>query len=91
MVNILLDKYVPKGGNANVLDPFMGSGTTLLACKERGIDCYGFDVSPLAVLASRAKTNDYDIAELKVAIKELSKSKFKRQDILVKLTKSCCR
>jgi DNA modification methylase len=87
LVNLLLDKYASKDGvgsngktSVNVLDPFMGSGTTLVACKERGLDSYGFDVSPLAVLASRAKTNDYDINELKQAIKAMSKSKFQRQD-----------
>jgi tRNA G10 N-methylase Trm11 len=80
MVNLLLDRYVPDGSNANVLDPFMGSGTTLVACKERGLDSYGFDVSPLAVLASRAKTNDYDIEDLKKSIKAISKSKFQKQD-----------
>jgi len=80
LVTLLLDRYAAEGSNVNVLDPFMGSGTTLLACKERGLDSYGFDVSPLAVLASRAKTNDYDAAELKQAIKHLSKSKFRKPD-----------
>src|SRR4030042_883114 len=80
LVMLLLDRYAGAKNNLNmsstspeasvsVLDPFVGSGTTLLACKERGIDSYGFDVSPLAVLAGRAKTNDYDIGELKAAIK----------------------
>ena len=32
-----------------VLDPFLGSGTTLLACKELGVDGVGVDVAPLAV------------------------------------------
>ncbi|RLI97605.1 MAG: hypothetical protein DRO99_02815 [Candidatus Aenigmatarchaeota archaeon] len=80
LVMLLLDRYAPEGG-VNVMDPFVGSGTTLLACKERGIDSYGFDVSPLAVLASRAKTNDYEPDELKAAIKALSRSKFRRPDI----------
>lgn len=87
LVMLLLDKYANVNSSStsakqsvNVLDPFMGSGTTLLACKEQGIDSYGFDVSPLAVLASRAKTNDYDTEELKKAIKSISKSKFQRQD-----------
>ena len=26
-----------------VLDPFMGSGTTLLACKQKGIKCVGIE------------------------------------------------
>jgi len=83
LVTLLLDRYVGKngqGGNSNVLDPFVGSGTTLVACKERGLDSYGFDVSPLAILASRAKTNDYDVDELKQSIKLLSKSKFQKPD-----------
>jgi len=80
LVMMLLDRHA-KSGNANVLDPFCGVGTTNLACKERGIDSYGFDVSPLAILAARAKTNDYDTGELKQAIKQLQKSKFQRQDI----------
>ncbi len=80
LVMLLLDKYAVEG-NINVLDPFVGSGTTLAACRERGLDSYGFDTSPLAILASRAKTNDYDLGELKNAIKQLSKSKFQRQDV----------
>ena len=80
LVMLLLDRYGSEG-NVNVLDPFVGSGTTLAACRERGLDSYGFDTSPLAILASRAKTNDYNPEELKLAIKGLSKSKFQRQDI----------
>ena len=42
-----------------VLDPFAGSGTTLLAAKEMAVPSDGFDLSPLAVLASNAKTATY--------------------------------
>ena len=85
LVMLLLDKYAIKGngrsGNVNVLDPFMGSGTTLVACKERGIDSYGLDVSPLAELASRVKTNEYDYGEIKEAIKKIARSKFHMRDV----------
>ena len=40
----------------NVLDPFAGAGTTLLAAKESGVPGSGYDLSPLAVLASNTKT-----------------------------------
>ena len=40
----------------NILDPFAGAGTTLIAAKERGVRCSGYDLSPLAVLASNTKT-----------------------------------
>ena len=51
-----------------VLDPFCGVGTTLLACKQMGVESIGFDVSPLAVLASAAKTRNYDLGALERTI-----------------------
>ena len=48
-----------------VLDPFCGSGTTLLACRELGIDSVGFDVLPVSVFASSVKTKDYDTAAIR--------------------------
>jgi hypothetical protein len=38
-----------------VLDPFMGSGTTLVECAISGIDSLGFDLNPLAHLVASAK------------------------------------
>lgn len=38
-----------------VLDPFMGSGTTLVECAISGIDSIGFDLNPLAHLIAAAK------------------------------------
>lgn len=32
------------GEPKTVLDPFMGSGTTLRACKDAGIQCVGIDI-----------------------------------------------
>lgn len=52
------------GPNDHVLDPFSGAGTTVLAAKERGIPATGYDLSPLAVLASRVKTTSYDPTDL---------------------------
>lgn len=42
-----------------VLDPFMGSGTSLVACMENKLDCYGQDINPLAVLVARARTGPF--------------------------------
>lgn len=39
----LLSIYAPP--NATVYDPFMGSGTTAVACKRMGLDCYGSEIS----------------------------------------------
>ncbi|MBC8106987.1 MAG: hypothetical protein H7Z14_10390 [Anaerolineae bacterium] len=40
-----------------VLDPFCGSGTTLVEAGIRGHHAWGFDISPLAVEITRAKTS----------------------------------
>jgi tRNA G10 N-methylase Trm11 len=39
-----------------VLDPFCGTGRTLLAAAELGADCVGVDINPLATLLTRAKS-----------------------------------
>lgn len=55
-----------------LLDPFVGTGTTAVAAKTIGIDAIGADASPIAVLASRAKTTwDVDIAAFRTAAEEL--------------------
>lgn len=47
-----------------VLDPFCGGGTTLLTCKELGINALGFDILPFSVLLSSVKVSSYDYADL---------------------------
>ncbi|MCD6522925.1 MAG: hypothetical protein J7K68_04190 [Candidatus Diapherotrites archaeon] len=68
------------GANGLVLDPFCGVGTTLVACKQRGIDSLGFDVSPIAVFVSNVKLREYDPDELFQAIKRLMKIKFVKKE-----------
>lgn len=58
-----------------VLDPFCGSGTTLLAAKQRGMESIGFDVSPLACFVSKAKTRHYDTDTLKQILEEIKNKK----------------
>lgn len=50
--------------NSWVLDPFCGGGTTLLACKEMGINSEGFDILPFSVFLSNVKTRSYDATTL---------------------------
>lgn len=38
-----------------VVDPFVGSGTTMLEVLRRGLSFEGFDINPLAILICRAK------------------------------------
>jgi len=60
LVEIFLRKYFRPG--QTVLDPFCGSGTTLVQANELGINAIGSDISAFNVLLSRAKVQKYDIS-----------------------------
>ena len=62
LVEVLLDRYVPAGGH--VLDPFGGSGTTLVQSLESGYDATGVDIAAFNCLLMRVKTAQYDLGEL---------------------------
>jgi len=62
LVEVLLDRYVEPGGR--VLDPFAGSGTTLVQALESGHDATGVDVAPFNALLMRVKTARYDLDAL---------------------------
>ena len=48
----------------NMIDPFMGSATTLVACMEMGLNCFGQDINPLSVLIAKVRTGPYHIKSL---------------------------
>lgn len=48
-----------------VLDPFMGSGTTLIQASELGIHSIGIDISEFNCLIAKAKFTDENIVEVK--------------------------
>ena len=58
LVEVLLDRYVPRG--ASILDPFAGSGTTLVQSLESGYDATGLDVAAFNCLLMRVKTARYN-------------------------------
>ncbi len=65
LVDAFISEFKLKKG-AWVMDPFCGGGTTLLACKEAGLNAHGFDILPFSVFLSNVKTTDYDIKKLKL-------------------------
>jgi len=77
LVEIFLEKFKLEK-DAVVLDPFCGSGTTPLTCKQMGYRSIGFDVSPFFIFVSKVKTEDYDLDELKREISEIGKWKHER-------------
>lgn len=50
------------GPRTRVLDPFCGSGTTLVESLIRGVSAHGLDVNPFAALLSQAKVTYVDEA-----------------------------
>jgi DNA modification methylase len=68
LVEALLDRYVPRGGR--VLDPFAGSGTTLVQCLESGYDAVGVDIAAFNCLLMRVKTAEYDIGRLETDLRD---------------------
>lgn len=54
----LLDDYcASNSGERLVYDPFVGSGTVLVEAASRGLDFYGADLNPIAVLLSQVKSS----------------------------------
>jgi len=58
LVEELLRRYVPRGGR--VLDPFAGSGTTLVQSLESGHDSVGVDIAAFNCLLMRVKTREHN-------------------------------
>lgn len=52
----LIEMYAPRRED-KVLDPFCGSGTTLVEAKLMGRPSLGIDTNPLAIMISRSKVN----------------------------------
>lgn len=64
LVSQLLDKHpIPH----YILDPFCGTGTTALACRERGIACDTIDINPFLIWFTRVKTATYSAEQIALA------------------------
>ncbi len=65
-----LNRYL-KDIKSLVLDPFCGSGTTIIETLLHGHSGFGVDVDPLSVLISKVKTTPLDIEELNKEVTKL--------------------
>ncbi len=57
-----------------VLDPFCGSGTTLIQANELGLNAVGIDISEFNTLISNVKLSNCDYDDLNYEIKHITKS-----------------
>ena len=69
LVEVLLDRYLEPGGH--VLDPFAGSGTTLVQALESGHDATGVELAAFNCLLVGVKTAQYDVGALGAELRDV--------------------
>src|SRR6266702_1257771 len=78
----LINQFQVKPGEL-VLDPFCGTGTTLIECMKRQIRSVGIDANPSSVFAARAKANwslqSGHLLNLLRDVRQLTRRRFLRQ------------
>ncbi len=56
-----------------ILDPFVGSGTTLVQCIELGLNSIGIDISKFNCMISEVKIQRYDLERLEKVLRRAAK------------------
>ena len=69
LVEALLERFVRPGGR--VLDPFAGSGTTLVQALESGYDAVGVDIAAFNALLISVKTREHELETLAADVREV--------------------
>ena len=72
LVEALLTRYVRPGGR--VLDPFAGSGTTLVQALESGYDAVGVDIAAFNALLISVKTREHELDALEADVRAVGES-----------------
>lgn len=78
LVEVLLERYFRRG--QHVLDPFAGSGTTLVQALESGLDATGADIAAFNTLLMRVKSARYNPFVLERELRDACQ-RFERHDV----------
>ena len=69
-----IHKYLKNETDKLILDPFCGSGTTLVESALSGNYSIGIDIDPFSALISKVKTTKIDVVKLNLVINWLKKN-----------------
>jgi SAM-dependent methyltransferase len=72
-VRLVRELLASAAARTPVLDPFCGTGTTLLTCSERGMDCDTVDINPFLVWLAGVKVDAYGDATIAEARRGLDR------------------
>ncbi len=82
LVDFLIEYLgVTKKNDVTILDPFVGSGTTVLTGKKRNINTISFDISPLMIWVTKTKIASLDIKNFKDIKNFLSKLRIEKRSL----------
>ena len=69
----LICDYRPNDALNMILDPYMGSGTTLVEAAIKGINSVGIDINPLARFIAEVKITKFNIIEIEKSFNDILK------------------
>ena len=69
--------------NDIIVDPFVGSGTTLVSSVSLGFDAVGIDVNPVSTVLSKVKSTKYSDKDIKSVLSELNKLLIQKEHIKI--------
>ncbi|HYH87535.1 MAG TPA: DNA methyltransferase, partial [Pyrinomonadaceae bacterium] len=80
----LINLFHP-GDSSKILDPFCGSGTTLVEAMNSGVEAVGIDLSPLATLIAKVRTTPltFDLRKIGQDVSHVAQERVANRDVSI--------